>query len=88
MYGITVRRCNPVKILDELIKAFDVMFIDDDYMEILAYEPKEYEDVDLYLTTMVKCGYLAKKGGGIVIPEREERDFLPYDKRDEDELKF
>ena len=83
LYGITLYGGprNPIKILDELVNAFDIMFIDDESIDKYNYEPKKYDDVDLYTSTMVEYGYLLKRGGGIVITERDENEYVPYDKK-------
>lgn len=81
MYGVTLYGFgrNPTRIFDQLIKVFDVMFIDDRVMEKLVYEPEKYEDKgqELYETTMQKYGY-SIVDGKTVIPEREEKDYKPY----------
>ena len=79
-YGITIYGGprNPTKILDELIKLFDIKFIDDEAIDMYNYEPGKYKDIDLFTPTMIKYGYLLGFDGKIVIPEREESDYLPY----------
>jgi hypothetical protein len=42
------------------------------------YEAEKYKDIDLFTPTMLKYGYLLSFDGKIVIPEREESDYLPY----------
>lgn len=76
LYGMR----NPNKILDELIRAFDIMFLDDDAMDKHHYEPEKYKDVDLWMETMDKYGYV--QDGKVVVPEREEADYLPYPPRE------
>jgi hypothetical protein len=79
-YGITLYGGprNPTKILDELIKVFDIKFIDDSAIDMYDYEPDKYENIDLFIPTMLEYGYLLGFDGKIVIPEREESDYLPY----------
>ncbi len=79
-YGITLYGGprNPTKILDELIKVFDIKFIDDSAIDKYDYEPDKYENIDLFIPTMLEYGYLLNFDGKIVIPEREEADYLPY----------
>lgn len=79
-YGITLYGGprNPTKIIDELIKVFDIKFIDDEAIDMYDYEPDKYKDIDLFTPTMLKYGYLLGFDGKIVIPEREESDYLPY----------
>lgn len=93
-YGITLYGAprNPWKIFDELIRAFDVMFIDDSAMDKLYYEPEKYNAEDLFLETMNKYGYVID--GKIIVPKRTEEDYLPYSPREDnggeidDELPF
>lgn len=81
-YGITLYGGprNPTKILDELVKAFDIKFIDDDSIDKYDYEPDKYKNIDLFTPTMLSHGYLLGFDGKIVIPERDNRDYLPYNK--------
>jgi len=69
---------NPNRILDELIKIFDIEYIDDDAFCNYIYEPEKYKDIDLYIPTMLKYGYFLGVNGKIVIPKRTEKDYLPY----------
>lgn len=93
-YGITLYGGprNPLKILDELIKTFDIMFIDDSAIDKLDYESDKYKPEDLFWETMDEYGYVTD--GKIVIPEREEKDYLPFATKEsrriegEDELLF
>ncbi|MBP9758744.1 hypothetical protein KBD45_03540 [Candidatus Dojkabacteria bacterium] len=77
-YGITLYGGprNPQKILDELIRAFDIMFIDDEAIDKLDYESEKYKAEDLFLETMDKYGYVTD--GKIIVPERDESEYLPY----------
>lgn len=81
-YGITLYGGprNPWKILDELIQAFDIMFIDDSAIDKLDYEPEKYKADDLFWETMNEYGYV--QDGKVVVPEREEKDYLPYPERE------
>lgn len=83
IYGITLYGTgrNPTKILDELIKSFDIRFIDDKSIDLYHYETKKYENIDLFTTTMIEYGYLLNFDGKIVIPERVEYDYLPYNEK-------
>jgi hypothetical protein len=88
-YGITLYGLrNPTKILDELINAFGIMFIDDDAEDKLHYEPEKYKDRDLYFETMETYGYVID--GVVKVPEREESEYLPYkrEKRSGDDEEF
>lgn len=84
-YGITLYGGprNPTKILDELISVFDIKFIDDESIDMYDYEPEKYKNIDLFTPTMLKYGYLLGFDGKIIIPEREESDYLPYSEADE-----
>jgi len=84
-YGITLYGGprNPTKILDELISVFDIKFIDDGAIDMYDYEPEKYKNIDLFIPTMLKYGYLLDFDGKIVIPEREESDYLPYSETNE-----
>lgn len=58
-YGITAYAGNnPSEILSELYQAFGVMFIDDHAIEKYDYEPEKYENIDLFLETMIKYGLI------------------------------
>lgn len=85
-YGITLYGGvnNPMKIIDELIKVFDIKFIDDDSIDKYDYEPDKYKDIDLFIPTMLNYGYLLGFDGKIIIPEREEAEYLPYNKNESD----
>ena len=93
-YGITVRGSNPTKILDELIQAFDIMFLDDDAEDKLHYEPEKYKEEDVYWETMDSYGYVID--GVIQVPERDDSKYLPFPKielsssnnDDDDDLPF
>lgn len=92
-YGITLYGGpkNPWKILDELIRVFEIMFIDDEAIDKLDYEPEKYKAEDLFFETMKNYGYI--QDNKIVVPEREETYYLPYPprvdkKHNEEELPF
>jgi hypothetical protein len=83
IYGITLygnMRRNPRKILDTLITTFKIKFIDDDAIDDYYHEPELYKNIDLYTPTTLKYGYLIDFNGDIVIPQRNENDYLPYEK--------
>jgi hypothetical protein len=76
-YGITLYGLrNSTKILDELIRAFEIMFLDDNAMDKYHYESEKYKDVDLWMETMDRYGYIID--GKVVIPERDESEYLPH----------
>jgi hypothetical protein len=76
MYGITIRGLrNPTFILDELIKTFNIMFIDDEAEELLYYEPEKYKVNDMFIDVMGKYGYIID--GELIIPQREEDELKP-----------
>lgn len=83
-YGITLYGGprNPTKILDELINAFNIMFIDDEAIDKLDYEPEKYDADKLFHETMDKYGYVTD--GKVIVPAREESEYEPF-KRDEEE---
>lgn len=82
-YGITLYGGprNPFKILDELVSAFGIMFIDDESIDKYDYEPEKYKDVDLFTPTMIEYGYNVVDGV-VTVPEREESEYLPYNKNE------
>lgn len=82
-YGITLYGGprNPFKILDELVGAFGIMFIDDEAIDKYDYEPEKYKDVDLFTPTMIEYGYTVVDGV-VTVPEREESEYLPYNKNE------
>lgn len=86
-YGITLYGGprNPTKILDELIKVFDIKFIDDEAIDKYDYEPDKYKDIDLFIPTMLSFGYLLGFDGKIIIPERDEYEYLPYKSEDDND---
>jgi len=78
-YGITLygEPRNPMKILDELVRAFDIMFINDESIDKYDYEPDKYKDVDLFTPTMIYHGYIVVDGV-VTVPERDESEYIPY----------
>lgn len=85
-YGITLYGGprNPFKILDELVNAFGIMFIDNDSIDKYYYEPEKYKDVDLFTPTMIEYGYTVVNGT-VTVPEREESEYLPYNRTEVDD---
>jgi hypothetical protein len=86
-YGVTLYGGprNPKKILDELIKVFGVKFIDDEAIDMYDYEPEKYKDIDLFIPTMLNYGYLLGFDGKIVVPKREESEYLPFRTKEKDD---
>jgi hypothetical protein len=73
-YGITLYGPrNITKIMDELVRAFDLMFIDDDAIDKLDYEPENYDASVLFWETMNKYGYV--KDGKLTVPERDTSEY-------------
>ena len=60
------------------------MFIDDSAIDKLDYEPEKYKAEDLFLETMNEYGYVID--GKIIVPEREESEYLPYKQKEDDSL--
>lgn len=85
-YGITLYGGprNPFKILDELVNAFGIMFIDNDSIDKYYYEPEKYKDVDLFTPTMIEYGYTVVNGT-VTVPEREESEYLSYNRTEVDD---
>ena len=70
---------NPTKIIDELINNLEIKFIDDSYEEMFFYEPEKYKDINLWTVCMIRYGYLLDFDGNIIVPEREDESYKPYD---------
>lgn len=81
-YGITLYGpVNPTKILDELINTFSIKYILDESIDLYHHESDKYKNIDLYTPTMLNHGYLLGFDGKIIIPEREESDYMPYKRK-------
>lgn len=60
------------------------MFIDNDSIDKYYYEPEKYKDVDLFTPTMIEYGYTVVNGT-VTVPEREESEYLPYNRTEVDD---
>ena len=80
--GLSLREnsTNPTKILDELIKNFNIKFIDKETERELEYFPENFRNIDIFKTITIKMGYYIGYKNQIVIPKRCELDYQPYSK--------
>lgn len=80
--GLSLREnsTNPTKILDELIKNFNIKFIDKETERELEYFPEKFKNIDIFKTITIKMGYFLGWKNQIIIPQRCELDYHPYSK--------
>jgi hypothetical protein len=80
IFGLTAYGANnPTFLLDELVKAFNVMFIMDEDIELYEYQPEIYQNIDLFTPRMIYSGYMLNFDNEVIVPERDEKDYLPID---------
>jgi hypothetical protein len=72
---------NITKILDELITAFEIMFIDDDDLQFIYHNPN-CSVMELSIETMTRYGYIENRE--VKVPIRDESEYLPFNDGSDD----